>query len=68
MKIFEEMTVGDVTTWKELTIGVRQLVGLIFDNNFMNPGLFFNRWYADVLVKKVHYECISGSFRWYFDN
>ena len=33
------MKVGDVTTWKELTIGGQQLVRLLFDNNYINPGL-----------------------------
>ena len=32
-------TVGDVTTWKELPIGVRQLVKLLFENNCISPGL-----------------------------
>ena len=33
------MKVGDVTTWKEVTIDVQQLVRLLFNNNFINPGL-----------------------------
>ena len=33
------MKVGGIKTWKELTIGVQQLVGLLFNNNFINPGL-----------------------------
>ena len=33
------MKVGDVTTWKELAIGVQQLVRLLFDNNSINSGL-----------------------------
>ena len=33
------MKVGDVTTWKGLTIGVLQSVGLLYDNDFINPGL-----------------------------
>ena len=33
------MKAEDVTTWKELTIGVQRLVGLLFDNHFINPGL-----------------------------
>ena len=32
-----QMKVGDVTTWKELTIGIQQLVKLLFDNNFIYP-------------------------------
>ena len=32
------MKVGGITTWKELTIGVQQLVRLMFINNFINPG------------------------------
>ena len=33
------MKVGDIKTWKELTIGVQQLVRLPFNNNLINPGL-----------------------------
>ena len=33
------MKVGGSKTWKELTIGVQQLVRLLFNNNFINPGL-----------------------------
>ena len=33
------MKVGGIKTWKELTIGVQQLVRLLFNNNFINPGL-----------------------------
>ena len=36
------MEVGLVKTWKELTIGVQQLVRLLFNNNFINPGLVLN--------------------------
>ena len=30
-------------TWKELTIGVQQLVRLLFKNNFIKPGLVLER-------------------------
>ena len=33
------MKVGGIKTWKELTTGVQQLVMLLFNNNFTNPGL-----------------------------
>ena len=33
------MKVGGIKTWKEFTIGVQQLVRLLFSNNFINPGL-----------------------------
>ena len=33
------MKVGGIETWKELTIGVQQLVRLLFNNNFINPEL-----------------------------
>ena len=33
------MKVGGIKTWKELTIGVQQLVRLLFNNDFINPGL-----------------------------
>ena len=33
------MKVGGIKTWKELTICVQQLVRLLFNNNFINPGL-----------------------------
>ena len=33
------MKVGGIKTWKELTIGVQQLVRLLFNNNLINPGL-----------------------------
>ena len=36
---YELMTVGDATTWKELTIGLQHLARLLFDNDFINPGL-----------------------------
>ena len=32
------MKVGGIKTWKELTISVKQLVRLLFNNNFINPG------------------------------
>ena len=32
------MKVGGIKTWKELTIGVQQLVRLLFNNDFINPG------------------------------
>ena len=35
------MKVGGIKTWKELTIGVQQLVRLLFNNDFINPGLVF---------------------------
>ena len=35
------MKVGGIEIWKELTIGVQQLVRLLFSNNFINPGLVF---------------------------
>ena len=39
-KFFHELvTVGDVTALKEIAISVRQLVSLLFENNFINPGL-----------------------------
>ena len=31
------MKVGGIKTWKELTIGVQQMVRLLFNNNFINP-------------------------------
>ena len=31
--------VQGLKTWKELTTGVPQLVRLLFNNNFINPGL-----------------------------
>ena len=31
--------VRGMTTWKELMTGVKQLVRLLFKNNFINPGL-----------------------------
>ena len=33
------MKIGGIKTWKELTIDVQQLVRLLFNNNFFNPGL-----------------------------
>ena len=33
------MKVGGITTWKELVIGVQQLVRLLFNNNFISPEL-----------------------------
>ena len=33
------MEVGDIKTWKELTIGVQQFVRLLFNNDFINPEL-----------------------------
>ena len=33
------MKVRGIKTWKELTIGVQQSVRLLFNNNFINPGL-----------------------------
>ena len=33
------MKAGGIKTWKELTTGVQQLVMLLFNNNFINPGL-----------------------------
>ena len=33
------MKVGGIKTWKELTIGVKQFVRLLFNNDFINPGL-----------------------------
>ena len=38
---WRKMKVGDVTSWKKLTIGVQQVVRLLFDNHFINPGLVF---------------------------
>ena len=35
------MAVRGVTTWKELMIGIRQLVRLLFDNDFITPELLF---------------------------
>ena len=37
--IVQLMKVGGMKTWKELTTGVQQLVWLLFNNNFINPGL-----------------------------
>ena len=37
--IVKFMKVGGIKTWKELTIGVQQLVRLLFHINFINPGL-----------------------------
>ena len=37
--IYQFTRVGAIKTWKELTIGVQQLVRLLFNNNFINPGL-----------------------------
>ena len=39
MTSYHFMKVGGIKTWKELAIGVQQLVKLLFNNNFMNPGL-----------------------------
>ena len=33
------MKVGGMKTWKKLMTGVQQLVRLLFNNNFINPGL-----------------------------
>ena len=33
------MKVGGIKTWKELATGVQQLIRLLFNNNFINPGL-----------------------------
>ena len=33
------MKVAGIKTWKELTIGVQQLVRLLFENNLIAPGL-----------------------------
>ena len=33
------MKVGGIKTWKELVIGVQQLIRLLANNNFINPGL-----------------------------
>ena len=37
------MKIGDVTTSKELMIGVQQLIRLLSGNNFINPGLVLQR-------------------------
>ena len=37
------MKVGGIETWKELTIGIQQLVRLLFNYNFTNPGLVLSR-------------------------
>ena len=37
--ISQFMKVGGIKTCKELTIGVQQLVTLLFNNNFIKPGL-----------------------------
>ena len=37
------MKVGGIKTWKKLTIGVQQLVRLLFNNNFINPGCHLNQ-------------------------
>ena len=34
------MKVGGIKTWKELATCVQQLVRLLFNNDFVNPGLF----------------------------
>ena len=33
------MKAGGIKTWKELTIGAQLLVRLLFNNDFINPGL-----------------------------
>ena len=37
--IVKFMKIQATKTWKELTTGVQQLVRLLFNNNFTNPGL-----------------------------
>ena len=37
--ISQFLKVGGIKTWKELTIGVQQLVRLLYSNNFIKPGL-----------------------------
>ena len=37
--IYKFMKVEGIKIWKELTIGVKQLVRLLFHNNFINTGL-----------------------------
>ena len=37
--IIEFMKVQGMKTWKEVTTGVQHLVSLLFNNNFINPGL-----------------------------
>ena len=37
--IVEFWEVRGMKTWKELTTGVQQLVRLLFNNDFVNPGL-----------------------------
>ena len=45
-----KMKVGYVTTWKELTTGVQQLVRLLFNNNSINLGLVFYRFLSKVYM------------------
>ena len=33
----QSMKAGGIKTWKEFTIGVQQLIRLLFNNNFINP-------------------------------
>ena len=47
------MKVGGFKTSKKLTIGVQQLVRLIFNNNFINPGLVLQRKTKLGIVRKV---------------
>ena len=41
------MKVGSIKTWRELMIGVQQLARLLFNNDFINPGLAFNIFRAE---------------------
>ena len=48
------MKVGDIKTWKELKIGVQQLVKLLFHNNFITPGLALEK---TELLPTEDFEC-----------
>ena len=40
------MKVGGIRTWKELTIGVQQVVRLLFNNNFIKKAGLYCIWLA----------------------
>ena len=54
--IVEFMKGRGMTTWKELTTGVQQLVRLLFNNNFINPDLSFKSY-----ICQCHYVDIQGA-------
>ena len=50
------MKVGGTKTWKELTIGVQQLVRLLFNNNFIDAGRVLE---IHLVLAKISYSYFS---------